>query len=128
MIGSIDYVSSWKSKGLSAETIKSSSTSNNSLTPALSYYGTKTGLKFTESCLQQSRVSYTHGAIVNIYIVFELCASGSQNYDPTLKNCLFGAVRLTKTTDIGKYGYSGYRIGFGRKSNFHLQGVDLVKM
>ena len=101
MIGSIDYVSSWKSKGLSSENIKPSSTSNNSLTPALSYYGTTTRLKFTESCLQQSRISYTHGPVVNIYIVFELCASGSQNYDPTLKNCLFGAIRLTKNTDIG---------------------------
>ena len=30
-----DYVSSWKSKGLSAENIRLTTTSNNSLTPAL---------------------------------------------------------------------------------------------
>ena len=52
MITNTDYISSWKSKGLSAEIIKPSTTSNNSLTPALNYYGTKTRAKFTGSCLK----------------------------------------------------------------------------
>ena len=30
---------------------------------------------------------------------------------------MFGAVRLTKNADIDKYGYSGYGIGFDRKSS-----------
>ena len=47
VIANTDNVSSWKSKGLSAETIKPPTTSDNSLTPALSYYGTKTRIKFT---------------------------------------------------------------------------------
>ena len=47
VIANADYVSSWKSKGLSAESIKTLTTSDNSLTPALSYYGTKTRVKFT---------------------------------------------------------------------------------
>ena len=38
VIANTDYVSSWKSKGLSAETIKPPTTSDNSLTPAVSYY------------------------------------------------------------------------------------------
>ena len=45
-------------------------------------------------------------------------ASRSHSDDPTLKNCLFGAVTLTKDADIDKYGYSGYGIGFNRKSSF----------
>ena len=53
--------------------------------------------------------------IVNIYIAYELGASASNDNDPTLKNCLFGAVTLTKNTDIEKYGYYGYGIGFDRK-------------
>ena len=53
VITNTDYVSSWKSKGLSAESIKPPTTSDNSLTPALSYYGTKTRVKFTGSCLKQ---------------------------------------------------------------------------
>ena len=98
-----------------------------SLTPALSYYGTKTKVKFTGSCLKQSK--YTHGKVVNINIVYELGASSSHvNNDPTLKNCLFGAVTLTKNADIDKYGYSGYGIGFDRREVFHFQVVDMVKM
>ena len=42
-------------KGLSAETIKPPTTSDNSLTPELNYYGTKTRVKFNGSCLQQSK-------------------------------------------------------------------------
>ena len=117
-ITTTDYISSWKSKGLSDESIKPLTTSDNSLTPELNYYGTKTRVKFTGSCLKQPKISYTHGKVVNIYIVYELGASSSHNNDPTLKNCLFGAVTLTKNTDIDKYKYSGYGIGFDRKSSF----------
>ena len=59
------YISSWKSKGLSDETINHLATSDNSLTSLIT--------------------SYTHGTIVNIYIVFELGASGSNDNDPTQK-------------------------------------------
>ena len=54
--------------------------------------------------------------------VYELGASSSHNNDPTLKNCLFGAVTLTKNADIDKYGYSGYGIGFDRRSSFSFPG------
>ena len=59
-----------------------------------------------------------HTHIVNIYIFYELGASSSHNNYPTLKNWLFGAVNLTKNTDIDKYRYSGYGIGFDRRSSF----------
>ena len=51
VITNTDYDSSWKSKRLFAETMKPPTTSNNSLTPIVSYYGTKTRVKFTGSCL-----------------------------------------------------------------------------
>ena len=100
MITITDYVSSWKSKGLSAESMKPPTTSDNSFTPALNYYRTKTRVKFTGSCLKQQKISYTHGKVVNIYIVYEVGASSSHNNDPTLKNSLYGAVTLTKNADI----------------------------
>ena len=112
MITNTDYVSSWKSKRLSAESIKPHTASDSSLTSALNYYCTKTRVKFTGSCLRQSKISYNHGKLVNIYIVYELGASSSHINDPTLKNCLFGAVTLTKNAGIDRYGYSGYGIGF----------------
>ena len=40
--------------------------------------------------------------MVNIYIVYELGATSSDNDDPTLKNSLFGSVTLTKNVDIDK--------------------------
>ena len=52
VITNTDYVSAWKSKGLSAKSIKLPTTSDNSLTTALSYYSTKTRIKFVGSCLK----------------------------------------------------------------------------
>ena len=118
VITNTDFVSSWKSKGLSAETIKRPATSDNIFTPTLSYYATKRRVKFTGSCLKQPKISYNHKTMTNINIVYKLDASGVQDNDPTLKNCLFGAVTLTKNADIDKYEYSGYGNGFDRKSRF----------
>ena len=71
---------------------------------------------------KQSTILYTHKKVVNIYIVYELGASSSKDNDPTLKNCLFGAVTLTKDGDIEKYSYTGYGIGFDRRSSFSIPG------
>ena len=109
LITNTDYVSSWGSKGLSSERINPTSTSDNSLAPAT-----------VDS--KQSTVSYTHGKIVNIYIVYELGASSSHINDPTLKTCLFGAVTLTKNADFDKYGYSGFGIGFDVRSSYSFPG------
>ena len=84
LIANTDYVSSLESKGLSAETIKPPSTSDNSLTPLIDYVDNKIRLKFNGSCLKQPKPQYTHGTIVKIYIVYELGASGSNDNDPTL--------------------------------------------
>ena len=137
VITDTDYVSPWTSKGLSAESFKPPTTSDNSLTPTLSYYGTKTRVKFTGNSLKQLKISYTNGKVVNIYIVHQLGASSSHVNDPTLNNCLFGAVTLTKNADIDKYGYCGYGIGFDRRGSFSFPcdefgqnvlifGVDMI--
>ena len=67
-------------------------------------------------------MQYTQRTIANIYIVYELGASGSNDNGPTLKNCSFGAVTLTKNADIDKYRYSGYGIGFDRRSSISFPG------
>ena len=115
MITNTDYISSWKSKGLSNESIKPPTTSDNSLNPRLSYYGTKIRVQFTKSCLKQPNHTFTHKKIVNTYIVYELGASTSHYSDPTIKNCLFGAVTLNKNAENEKYKYSGYGIAFDRR-------------
>ena len=40
------------------------------------------------------------------------------NTDFTLGNCLFGSARLTKNSDLDKYKYTGYSIGFDSLSEF----------
>ena len=55
-----NYISSWKSKGLSDESIKPFLTSDNSLTPLLVYYDYNIKLKFNGSILRQPKVTYTH--------------------------------------------------------------------
>ena len=46
------YISSWQSKGLLEESIKSPATSDYKLNPKVNYYGTKTRLEFRGSCLK----------------------------------------------------------------------------
>ena len=119
MITNILSILSWQSKGLSNENIDPPTTS---LSLSINCVGNKIKVKFTGSCLKQAnKLAYTHGKVVNIYIVYELGASSSNVNDLTLKNCLFGAVTLTKNVDIDKY---GYRIWdwIDRKGSFSFQG------
>ena len=122
IIANTRLISQWQSKGLSDESIKPFPTSDSSLTPLIDYYSYKIRAKFNGSILRQPKVSYTHRKTVNIYIVYELTESSSHSDDPTLKNCLFGAVTLTKNADIDKYGYSGFGIGFDRRSSLSFPG------
>ena len=83
----------------------------------------KIRVEFIGSCLKHSSPIFTHEKVVNIYIVYELAVSSSHISDPTLKNCLFGVVTLTKHAHVEKYKYSGYGIGFDRRSSFSFPGV-----
>ena len=123
IIANTKYTSSWKSKGLSDETITPYAISDNSLNPLIDYYGSKVKVKFNKGCLKQSNnLTYDYGSRVNIQIFYEFSASSSNDRGPTLKNCLFGAVTLTKNAGIEKYGYSGYGIGFDRRESFSFPG------
>ena len=53
------YISSWKSKGLSDESIKPLTTSDNSYTPLIAYYDYNVTVKFNGSFLRQPEVTYT---------------------------------------------------------------------
>ena len=59
VVGVIDHVLSWQSKGLSNESIKSPTTSNDSISPRLSCYGVKIRVYFTKSCLKQQKFTFT---------------------------------------------------------------------
>ena len=124
-VGNGSYIYYWKSKGSRDEKTNSVKTSDHSITPNLSYYGTKTRVEFNGSCLKQDKVTFNHGKVVNIYIVYEISKSINISDYPTLENYLFGAVSLTKNADIDKYGYSGYGIGFEWHGIFSFPGTGL---
>ena len=117
-VGIGSYIYYWQSKGLPDERINSVTVSNYSVTPFLDYYGTKTRVEFSGSCLKQDKITYTHGKLVNIYIVYGTSKSINISDYLTLENCLFGAVSLTKNADIDRFGYSRYGSGFDRHGNF----------
>ena len=48
--------------------------------------------------------------------------SGDLSAEFTLGDCLSGTVKLTKTADSDKYGYSGSGNGFDSRSQFSLDG------
>ena len=54
------------------ESLKAPSTSNNILNPSLNYVDYKIRVQFKGSCLKEDRISFNHGKIVNIYIIYEI--------------------------------------------------------
>ena len=118
----------WKSKVLSRQSLNLSGT-----------VGTAKDIKMSKP-IRPAYVIYNHkesfsskrkeniiktGSIVNIYIVYSL-SKETINSDNVLRNCLFGATKVTKpgdTTDTDKCIYSGYGLGFDSTGQFsHPQG------
>ena len=88
----------------------------------LVYDNARIKLSFIGYLLKQDKVTYNHGSIINIYIVYRLTPYVNTS-GITLENCLFGAVKLTKNADSDKYKYSGYGIGFDSRGSFsHSSG------
>ena len=58
--------------------------------------------------------------------MYELILHNSDGNYPTLENSLFGAVKLTRGTDIDNYKYFGCGIGFDRKG-FLATGDDVSR-
>ena len=69
-IGKTKSISSWKSKGLSDEVVKSPS---KGLAPTLGYTGRRMYVEFNGSCLiKQDKFTFDNRKIVNIYIAYDL--------------------------------------------------------
>ena len=72
-----NYIYFWKSKGLSDESITAPTTNDYRLNPQLTYLGNETRAEFKRSYLKQDQITYNHGKIINIYIVYKI----SKNYN-----------------------------------------------
>ena len=119
-------ISSWESKVKSKQVIKPPRSNKNIIYPMVEEIATKEKIKLNGSCLIQHQITYTPKTIVNMYIVYEITKKNSISSYPTLENCLFGAVKLTKNPVFDKYKFSGYGIGLDRRGQFSFG--DLVKM
>ena len=80
----------------------------------------KIRIKFNGTFLNRFPPTMPHRNVVNIYIVNEITSDYKDINNPTLENCLFGSVKLTKNADIVKYRYFGYGIGFDREPSFSI--------
>ena len=107
--GNTNSISSWESKGLSDEVFKPP-IKNNSLAPKLEYINERMFAKFDGSCLIKRGEFTFNKKAVNIYIVYHL-DTNLNNFDPTLENCLFGAIKTSKSSDMSECNCSGYGIG-----------------
>ena len=105
-IGNTEKISSWKSKGLSNEII---TLLDNTHAAGLFYSGERMYVKFDGNCLKQDNITFDHGKIVNIYIVYEITKNNPiRSSYLIIQNSLFGELDLSKL--------------------FHIQVVELVKM
>ena len=99
---SVGYeITSWESKGLFSKKISSASTSDDRVSE-LVFDNARIKVKFNGDLLKQNKVTYNHGSIVNTYTVDRLFPT-TKDSSVTIDDCLFGAVKLTKNTDIDKY-------------------------
>ena len=110
-----DKSTTWKSAGidnLSAYSHLKATSDGTLLLPTLENYG-RMSLKFNGSYFVQNKVLHPNNNVVNIYIVYKLdTINNTRNTDYTIKNALFGAVKIIKNSDISKNKCEGYGICF----------------
>ena len=82
-------------------------------------------VEFIRRCLKQDKVTFNHGKVVDIYIVYEISISINASDYLTLENCLFEVVIQTKSPDINKYKYFGYGTVFDRHGSFSFFVTEL---
>ena len=110
-------INSWKFNGVSEKNIGSITKSDRNFAPTFVDYHFLPNINFNGHCLINS-VSIPK-KVINIYISYTLSPwLRSLKIDFTLKNCLFGSVKLTRNADPDKSKYSGYGIGFDSRSEF----------
>ena len=84
-------------------------------------------INFNGPCIIKNNI-YIPKKVINLYISYTL---GLQlwhfNTYFTLSNCLFGSVKLTKNTDLDKYKYACYGIGFDSHGEYSLPEGSIGK-
>ena len=101
---------------MSAEKLTTSSTTDNSLSPSIKWYGNSNFCLVIKVSSLKQKNAITPPNTIYFFIAYELDTwSRELNSDLTLKGCLLVSVKLAKTADPDKYVYSGYGIGFNSR-------------
>ena len=104
-------------QGTQIECHKNITKSDSNFAPIFVGHHLLSDINFSGHCLINNNISICK-KVINLYFSYMVspCLK-NLNTDFTLKNCLFGSVKLTKNADLDKYKYSGYDIGF----DFHSE-------
>ena len=97
--------------------MKSLKPSNNGLAPPVKFNGERVYVKFSRSCFKQDKTTFNHKKAVNIYIAYDL-KSNLNNFLSYSTKLFVWSSYTTKNSDIGKYSYARYGIGFDSKGIF----------
>ena len=109
-ISNTESILSWKSMGVSDDVLKP--LNNSTLVPKLVHRYSNMQVSFNGSCHVKENKSTSKEKVLNIYIVYHL-DNTSNTFHPSLKNCLFGSVKVTKkSSDFNGQELSGYGIAF----------------
>ena len=122
MVANTSKVIAWKSKGLSDESVKTPSKSDDIINPMKYYFdNSKIQVKLSGDCLKQEKGTSLHKKMVNIYIVFEINLwPFPVGQDFTFGNSWFGAVKFTTNVDPDNYKHSGCANEFDASGSFSL--------
>ena len=101
-------------------------TLDNSLSLSIKWCGNSSFcLVFKGNCLKQENTTFTPPN--NFFYCLWITWSRDLNSDVTLKDCLFGGIKLAKNADPDKYVHSSYGIRFDSCSEFSLADGSVGK-
>ena len=122
-----DKVSSWKSKGLSDEKIILTATSTDKSATKTIYNNARIKVRFNGDLLRQNQVTYNHGPVVNIYIVYETTPD-TKTFNITLENCLFGEIKKQKILLSTNTNIQDMVLDLIQEEVFHIQAEEMAHM
>ena len=99
---------------------------SNKNSPTLLNKNNRLGVTFNGNDMKQNKSGYSHGKIVNLYIVYELKNRRIDNPDFIVENGLSGAVKIAKNANTSHYKYNGME--FVLIENLNLLLVILLKV
>ena len=116
-LSNVDQISKWKSKALSNQYLNLNGTVGDVML-SKPIKPMHVIFKGKGTLVQYENDVISGGPIINIYIVYKASLK-TINFDFVFRDCLFGAIKITNTTnsDTDKWQYSGYGIGFDSKDN-----------